>query len=302
MRDLPLGFYVFVLLCLFSSSYAQVSPLPTTCPAYYVWQGGCIKTCQHPDMLNCPIDLSLVPRSDVCAYYGSGNWATQNSSCHACRNSAVVGFKEGPCTCLELGCPFGQSCIAGVCYQSNAGSCPCAPGYQCVNGYCVPQYPSQSCAAVQCPTGYDCVNGNCVLPGEVCSFDSDCGPYESCVANRCQDKCLRISCRPGYKCINGNCVDLCFDVICTADSTCINGTCVPLTRPCSTTNDCGFEEFCNGGICIDACRVILCQPGLVCQNGQCVPSGCPCPPGFNCANGNCVPIVTCATILCERGY
>jgi len=64
----------------------------------------------------------------------------------------------------------------------------CPPGYECVDGICVPIVVPPECERdSDCPAGYECVDGICVpivVPPE-CYTDGDCPPGYECVDGIC---------------------------------------------------------------------------------------------------------------------
>ena len=62
----------------------------------------------------------------------------------------------------EAVCPGDSKCVEGVCANACLpGEFPCAPGYTCVDGYCI----ATTCAGVTCPSGQVCQDGMCVDAG-----------------------------------------------------------------------------------------------------------------------------------------
>ncbi|MCC6215685.1 MAG: hypothetical protein IT376_12545 [Polyangiaceae bacterium] len=69
-------------------------------------------------------------------------------------------------------CPGANRCVEGRCLEPcRSGEFPCAPGFDCTNGFCEPR----GCAGVTCDPGQTCVNGLCVFTPDGGGADAGTG-------------------------------------------------------------------------------------------------------------------------------
>jgi len=96
--------------------------------------------------------------------------------------SALEDCSTGDINCdgKAIQCKDTQKCIEGYCADP-CMSGECAKGYDCNNGYCIPQ---NSCTGVVCPDGTVCENGKCVdycinviCPDETFCYMGKCYAY-----------------------------------------------------------------------------------------------------------------------------
>jgi MYXO-CTERM domain-containing protein len=185
----------------------------------------------------------------------------QPSQCNGLDNNCDGVIDTGPCpagtvcdgtacvpTCTEVGCATGQTCVGGVCIETDCVGVTCTAGEVCQNGLCV-----DACSGVTCPIGQVCRLGNCVNP------------------------CAGLNCGTGQVCENGTCVPTCPCAPCSSTETCettgpLAGQCVP--TDCATIT-CGTGDVCQNGLCISACTGAVCPANQICQTGACVPNTTP---------------------------
>lgn len=136
------------------------------CGANYIWNGGCLKLCTHPDFNNCPNVFPALWNPSFCALLRNGQWRSYTYACQACKDSSVIGVKEGKCSCQVEPCPSGQSCISGNCSSTPQPPQPPSPG---------------NCGIVPCGQGYQCVFGRCVPVPGYCGGQTYCRDYEICL-------------------------------------------------------------------------------------------------------------------------
>ncbi len=174
-------------------------------------------------------------------------------------------------------CPAGTSCVEGGCRLACIpGEFPCAPGFKCEEGFCVPS----ACAA--CTPDEICQNDMCIDPCEGVT----CGAMEECRFGTCVD-CDVLGCPGEEICVNSMCqVDPCADVDCTVG--------------CDTELGCS----CRAGACIPNCDDALCPEGQACQpDGSCGASSCAgveCPDDLICIDGTC-NFDPCGPVTCPAG-
>jgi hypothetical protein len=186
--------------------------------------------------------------------------APQPTQCNGLDNNCDGIIDTGPCpagqvcdgtacvpTCTEIGCQTGDTCVSGVCIETDCVGVTCPTGQVCKHGSCV-----DACSGVTCPIGQVCRDGNCV------------------------DPCAGLNCGSGQVCENGSCVPTCPCAACTASQTCMTtgpllGQCVP--TDCATVS-CPTGQVCQSGACISACTGAVCPGSQVCQasSGTCVAS------------------------------
>ncbi len=251
-----------------------------------------------------------------------------------CDNGAVVcngrvGPKKNQCDGVSLDCtgqtntngdcPTGFQCAAGTCVQPcSMGEFPCAGGFVCSNGLCIPD----GCQNLNCPAGFlckvddtgtaqcvdPCVNVNCPNGFRcqlgVCIDDScstfGCPEGQKCVGNppMCQaDPCFGVSCATGQYCNGqGQCVVDCAQM-CTTGDICLNGECVP--DPCKGVR-CPSAQVCSiqqgAGVCIDNQCVGGCRDAQTCCNGMCVEDQCR---ALVCQGGTRCALDTTCTAFCQ---
>lgn len=206
------------------------------------------------------------------------------------------------------GCPVywgdgGDPCRAGRCGGACESVFDCGPGELCAGGRCVT--PPSSCRTHgDCPVGTYCGDAECVLsdvctsdarctsgmwcdfrgtctphgPGD-CRSQSDCGPAQLCIENRCVDvstTCqLDRECPGGQVCLNNECTRVCSgDAQCATGDRCVGSFCRATTN-CSDSSSCESGEHCVEGRCLVDCRRSgSCnEPGTYCaEDGFCRPT------------------------------
>lgn len=168
--------------------------------------------------------------------------------------------------CLyDYQCAYDKKCLNRFCVDKCTGiSCPY--GSSCQGGQCVVLNP---CANIYCIPGSRCVQGSCIPTYPTCFKDNDCQPTETCVSNRCSDRCQYIQCSGGYMCEYGKCIPICSKIVCNAGTTCVDGRCIAVPNYCRRDQDCRSGESCVNGICVNTCARVSCPSGSYCVNGEC---------------------------------
>lgn len=87
---------VLAVLVIYSWAGAILTP---ACPANHIWNNGCVKLCTHPDFYNCGNVFPALYNPSFCALLRTGQWRSETYACAACKNPAVVGVKDGKCSC-----------------------------------------------------------------------------------------------------------------------------------------------------------------------------------------------------------
>ena len=244
------------------------------------------------DDCNTVIDDFTTDEGGVC---GSGTGACEEGAlrCIAGALQCVGGVLPSTETCngLDDDCndliDDGDLCEGGVCRDGmcslpcEAGEFPCAPGFECVEGFCL----VDPCYGVICEAGADGTRN-------VCS-DGDCVPI--CDTRPCDapNACRRTD----GACVENTCIFIPY--LCSDTERCEGGTCV--SDPCEGVS-CGAAEFCRDGDCIGSCGGVECEATEVCRGGTCESTGCSeaCATGEVCRAGSCVAD-TCRTTTCEVG-
>lgn len=224
----------------------------------------------------------------------------------------------------KLVCQGGRSCgEKAICtVENHRAVCYCQPGYsgnpyeQCnAVDYCrdSPCGPLAQCSNNKgtfhcaCGNGYvgDPYNEGCRLAFE-CKSNADCPSSAECIQSnsesKCRDVCENVSCGPNSDCSPLNHVGFC---------KCLPGYggepadtivgCRPLPVPCSLSNDCPANSYCNGGFCKPAC-VLDSECGLdeICLESQCVN---PCTQPQACGmNSECLMSNHFKTCSCPAGF
>ncbi|HYD40873.1 MAG TPA: MopE-related protein [Anaeromyxobacter sp.] len=228
--------------------------------------------------------------------------------CDAKDNDCDGSIDENP----ETLCAPGQTCLNGVCVQSecgverecksgfecndstgtcelaNCGAAPCAPGQECrFDVQCV-----DPCAGVECGEGASCTSGTCAGGG---CYLAGCATGQACLQGNCvPDPCSDVACPAGTFCRAGDCVQSCVFVTCPSGQVCgADGFCErDLCAGVSCANQPG--TICKAGECVaDACTTKLCGPRQTCRDGVCEDDPCNathCPVGA-CSNGQCFPTI-----------
>jgi MYXO-CTERM domain-containing protein len=201
-------------------------------------------------------------------------------------------------TCVEGGCPEGQTCITpdaggnSYCLPSPCATVTCPAGQVCGPTGC-----QDPCANARCPTGQVCRGGACVDPcvGVLCPM------RQHCEAGRCVANCPCVACATGATCnsstgrcdapgcgmlqcppgalvdcrgATARCVQPCEGVTCPIGARCEMSTGNCVRDPCAGIT-CPTGMYCREGMCLDACQAgpdtTLCPSGEICQMGECVP-------------------------------
>jgi hypothetical protein len=194
----------------------------------------------------------------------------------------IAGECAVPCTGDEFGCAPGYRCVDGYCLPDPCASVTCAPlpdGTRtvCDEGRCVSVCERSTCAAPRVCRRTDgaCVENSCTFLPYLC------GDGEVCRAGACvPDPCAGVTCDASSFCRDGSCRQSCADVRCAEGERCVAGACVAAScgdRPCDRACDgvsCPRGEVCDpyvGGRCIaDPCEGVRCPTGQVCALGECV--------------------------------
>lgn len=178
-------------------------------------------------------------------------------------------------TCVEGGCPEGQTCIT-----------PDAGG----NSYCLPS----PCATVTCPAGQVCGPTGCQDP---CA-NARCPTGQVCRGGACVDPCVGVLCPMRQHCEAGRCVANCPCVACATGATCNSSTgrcdapgCGMLQCPPGALVDCRGAT----ARCVQPCEGVTCPIGARCEmsTGNCVRDPCAgitCPSNTACQEGRCVRV------------
>lgn len=230
---------------------------------------GAPESCDSPD-LNCDGVPGTCSGTDVC--YQSvcrepctGEFCGNGDACVA----TGAGSLCLPSSCVQGGCPGGQTCVSGSCVPSCTGVV-CPGGQTCQDGNCV-----DLCAATVCPSGQQCAAGVCGTPCTCLQGDLGCAtagtvcdPSGACVPSLCKG----VTCSGAERCdpATGGCVAQCTGVTCPSGQTCLEGQgCVPRCKDVTCTG----AQVCDpaDGACKDqGCVGVSCAGGLVCMGGTCV--------------------------------
>ena len=207
------------------------------------------------------------PKSATC----NGAKCSTPAACagdNACLSSkSCTGSKCGnAATCAgDNGCTVSKSCTGATCgAKSCAGDVGCPVGNVCNNAKC-----SRSTCSNdgECPLAV-CTGAKCAPPA-ACGQGSDCGTGGVCT----NAKCSASLCNSAADCGSGSiCAGSCGVAQCTKGSDCESGVCSNGTCGCSSDENCGGAERCNGaaaGTCGRACA----------NDGECAPD--------RCVNGQC---------------
>ncbi len=168
--------------------------------------------------------------------------------------SCVEGKCE-PCAtaCGNVCCENGQLC--DLVYEGCSDACAdgsskcadecCGEGYSCHSEYgCVKDCSDSqtACDSYQmstvlcCDEGFVCADGDCVV---------SCSPEV--------EQCGNICCEANQECHNGACRDKCEGIRCgedealccdSASEVCLFAQCMAKGSPCSSSNDCALDEYC----------------------------------------------------------
>ena len=197
-------------------------------------QGVCAVRCEDggcPGRLTCRDGYCL----DACAgvVCGDGQVCDAGSGdcldpCGAAACDPGQVCRMGRCgSCLEVGCPADEMCVAGACVEDPCFDVECGRGQGCHHGAC-----EDSCATLSCPLFQSCLGGVCVR--DPCG-GVVCGEGEACAEGVCgPDPCLddEACAAQGQVCAasEGGCVDdPCLGVACGEDERCeplcIDGEC-----------------------------------------------------------------------------
>ena len=185
-------------------------PLPTppdgTCPDGGIsFEDYCYQGCADGD---CPPGYTCIvtPNGPACLPIGGGG----NNNCSE-DNDCEEGYEcvDGHCVpkkCTENSdCPSGYKCHEGTCFPlCGPDGIDCPPGHICVSigggdTVCMPDGHGQNgCHKdTDCDPGFECVDGECVpiRCDGTCEGDLDC--YEGI----CYEKCNDGICPPGFQCV-----------------------------------------------------------------------------------------------------
>ena len=185
-------------------------PLPTppdgTCPDGGIsFQDHCYERC---DDGVCPPGYTCVvtPNGPACLPIGGGgtNNCSIDDDCepgYICVDGHCVPKK---CT-DDSDCGAGFKCINGTCYPiCGPNGIDCPPGHICVDvggdTVCMPDGHGQNGCHKDddCDPGYECVDGECV---PIRCDNGTCPPTHSCYNGICYEKCNDGMCPPGFECV-----------------------------------------------------------------------------------------------------
>ena len=208
---------------------------PDGCPSGYSCviasgQAGavCVKTVEIIQEIDADCRTRECMNDYTCVQVGPDYWG--------CYRTEIVGNGTTVVNCETLGCPYGGTCIGGVCVRDVYKSCPndidCSL-YDCVYideydrehiepcicnelvGICMlSRYKYRSCEepGYECMEGFVCINSVCIPEDEnTCVDDSDCEAGYKCLIGFCVEKgtpnvCPYVPCLEGETCINHVCV------------------------------------------------------------------------------------------------
>jgi len=279
------------------------SAMGTCTPGITICTAGAIEcdggTAGTPEICNgidddCNMVIDDFP-SDEGGICGSGTGVCEEGAlrCIAGTLQCVGGMLPGTETCngsdddcngtIDEGdlCEGGE-CVSGQCsLPCEAGEFPCAPGFDCVAGFCL---------------GDPCY-------GVICAPDAD-GSRNVCQDGDCVAVCDTVTCTDPQVCraTDGRCVDnTCVFIpsLCGETERCVSGTCED--DPCADVT-CGAASFCRDGDCRGSCADVTCEDTEVCRGGTCEATGCSmaCADGLTCRDGACI-VDTCRTTRCDTG-
>jgi hypothetical protein len=194
-------------------------------------------------------------------------------------------------------CPPGFELVNGACVPLTCtDDAECGTCQRCESGACVPDPTDPDCQCtgdVECGPCEACENGACVpawgRPGCECTIDDDCDPCERCT----RATCVTDLDRPGCRCnTDRDCDDL---DPCTGQERCVAGVCAP-GQPVA----CG-APLCHVGICINFGGVPRCVSAIAEDDTVCAPDDL-CGSDYRCRVGRCEPAqpVLCETEPCAR--
>lgn len=137
------------------------------------------------------------------------------------------------------------------CAVLECGGLCCAEGEVCESGLCVTACDGVRCGDACCAAGSVCEAGQC---------EPDCGQ-----SARCGPATARVCCAAGDVCEDGQCRLPCAgarcgatdELCCVGGSLCLYDKCLLTYGPCTKTEDCDLDEFCDPqiGACIKAGEV-----------------------------------------------
>lgn len=224
---------------------------------------------------------TLVCMNGVCQEPPEGNFCTKDSDCSA-DQVCLNGTCEKPVPCPDTAaCPNGLVCVEGEC--KNPPPCTtdeaCSDGQICQNGACSDPDCTQK---EDCAGDMICENGRCVPPQ--CTADGDCAKGQQCVDGKCADidcaltptlpyclckdssneacclaptsseACIEFCVTQPDNCVNDPCPDdeqtdaVCCKIMTSGASSWDGSACVSSVKTCSSTSDCGADEFCTPDI------------------------------------------------------
>ncbi|HEX4340929.1 MAG TPA: hypothetical protein VH062_33705 [Polyangiaceae bacterium] len=202
--------------------------------------------------------------------------AAKCSTPAACAGDAACPA-SGSCTgskCSTAACAGDTACaVSGLCNNAKCSTKTCAGDAGCtVGGLCNNAKCSKSTCQVDtdCPTGV-CTGAKCAPPAS-CGTNTDCGT--AALGGKCTSaKCSANSCTSAADCGTGAiCGGSCTPFTCATAADCASGSCVGGTCACSTGEDCGGSQACNGvttGSCQRSCTSDTdCAPDR-CVGGKC---------------------------------
>jgi hypothetical protein len=166
-------------------------------------------------------------------------------------------------------CPKQEICVRGRCEpRCGTGEFRCGSDETCVEGVCI----ETDCAKKQCDAGSVCRGGKCVAPCD----DVTCPYGQSCRAGVCVDVCEGVQCDPGFACeprasSNGDSVvgvcSSCDCRGCDSGQSCVEHLC--LADSCANQT-CDAGAHCVDGDCVDNCDGASCPAGQICEAGSCI--------------------------------
>ncbi|RMG18597.1 MAG: hypothetical protein D6729_06840 [Deltaproteobacteria bacterium] len=281
------------------SCYGAAAGTPGTCIRPCASDGDCDRSQGH-------VCTGIQQQLYLCADPFQGGvclpGCANDAECGACNSDPDCqagevcdqGVCRRPCSSVAQ-CNAGEACGGGYCGAPCANDADCARGAQCVQGAC--HEPRRLCDPVArrcdlvCGEDLDCDRSRRCDPASgrcesTCSdATADCGPAGYCDAASmvCAADCrvLPDLCSAGEYCDldSGACLERCppfGNGTCPQGKVCdiLTGACVPpcadLSRPCSSSTECGMNERCVNGACAPACSTDdECGPGLSCWAGAC---------------------------------
>ena len=180
----------------------------------------------------------------------------------ACNNAKC----STPAACAgDSACLSSLSCTGAKCSTKTCGAdSACSVGLVCNNAKC--STPATCAGDAACPASLSCTGAKCST--------STCGADSQCPLGLCSNAtCNASSCASDGDCAtNYLCGGTCQPFTCTTGTDCASGVCTAGICACTTGEDCGGAQSCNGalqGSCKKTCSTDAdCAPDK-CVGGQC---------------------------------